>query len=129
MFDMYWYYSLNQPPFTPSAWVFQPAWAFLYLTIFVSIILFGFKKTEKNKIYGYILFFMQLILNFCWTPVFFLVHNIILALCILILLDFIVILTIMEFYKISKLSAVVLIPYLLWILFATYLNIGFYLLN
>ena len=129
MFDMNWYYSLNHPPLTPPSWVFQPAWTFLYLTIFVAFILFAFKKTSQNKSLGFGLFFIQLGLNLCWTPAFFLAHNMGLALVLLVLLDILVIWTILEFCKVSKASALIFLPYLLWILFATYLNTGFNYLN
>lgn len=126
---MNWYYSLSHPPLTPPSWVFQPAWTFLYITIFIAFILFAFKKTSKNKSLGFGLFFIQLGLNLCWTPVFFLAHNTGLALVILVLLDILVIWTIIEFCKVSKTSALIFLPYLLWILFATYLNVGFNYLN
>lgn len=129
MFDLNWYYNLNHPPLTLPSWVFQPAWAFLYLTIFIAFILFAFKKTPKNKTLGFALFFIQLSLNFCWTPAFFYAHNIGLGLAILILLDILVLWVIKEFYTVSKPSAIILLPYLLWIIFATYLNFGFSLLN
>lgn len=129
MLDLNWYYNLNHPPLTPPAWVFQPAWAFLYTTIFVAFILYAFKKTIKVKALGFALFFIQLLVNFCWTPAFFIMHNTGLALVILVLLDILVIWTIVEFYKVSKTSALLLLPYALWILFATYLNAGFHILN
>ena len=129
MFDLNWYYNLNHPPLTPPAWIFPPAWTFLYTTIFVSFILFTFKKTSKKKSFGFALFFLQLGLNLCWSPAFFLAHNIGLALVILVLLDILVLWTVTEFYKVSKTSAILFIPYFLWILFATYLNAGIHVLN
>ena len=129
MFDLNWYYNLNHPPLTPPSWVFQPAWAFLYTTIFVAFIIFAFKKTNRDKKLGYALFFIQLGVNFCWTPAFFYAHNTGLALVILVLLDILVIWMIKEFFKVSRTSAFIIIPYLLWILFATYLNFGIHLQN
>lgn len=129
MFDLNWYNTLNRPLFTPDAIVFQPAWTFLYLTIFVSFILFATKKTSYNKLWGYILFFAQLGLNLIWTPIFFYFHNIALALAVIVLMVILVFWNIAEFIRVSKTSGFLLIPYLMWILFATYLNAGFLVLN
>ena len=87
-----------------------------------------FSKSDNKKI-GYVCFFTQLILNFSWTPAFFIFKNIIVALIIIILLDIMIFFTIKEFAKVSRLSALFLVPYFLWVLFATYLNIGFLVLN
>lgn len=129
MIDLTWYYTLNQPPLNPPAYIFAPAWAALYTMIFISLVIFAVKRTDESKALGYVLFFSQMILNLAWSPIFFVFHNIVLALAILILLDILVYYNIREFYLISKKSAYFLIPYFLWILYATYLNIGFFALN
>ena len=128
MFNSLWYKSLIKPPFAPPDWIFAPAWAFLYSLIALSLILYILKPAE-NKTFGYIFFFVQLGLNLVWTPAFFGIKSILLALVLIILLDIFVILTIWKFYSVSKSSAFFLIPYLLWIIFATYLNIGYLILN
>ena len=128
MVDFIWYNSLITPPLTPPAWVFPQAWTFLYITIFLAFLMFLFSKSDNKKI-GYVCFFTQLILNFSWTPAFFIFKNIIVALIIIILLDIMIFFTIKEFAKVSRLSALFLVPYFLWVLFATYLNIGFLVLN
>ena len=129
MIDLNWYYSLNHPLFTPPSWFFAPAWTALYTMIFISLVLFTIKRTEQSKILGFVLFFIQIILNLGWTPVFFSFHRIGIAFVIIILLDIVVYFNILVFYKISKKSAYFLIPYFLWILFATYLNLGMFILN
>lgn len=128
MFKSVWYYNLIKPPFVPPNWIFPPVWSILYLTLFVALLLYVFKPSQ-NKKSGYIYFATQQILNLLWTPAFFYLKNIVLALIVIILLDIFVILTIKSFYKVSKISALILIPYLIWILFATYLNIGYLVLN
>ena len=128
MFKSVWYYNLLKPPFAPPNWIFSPVWSILYFTIFVALLLYIF-KLAPNKKSGYIYFIAQLIFNFLWTPIFFYLKNIILALIVIIFLDIFVVLTIKSFYKVSKISALILIPYLIWILFATYLNIGYLVLN
>ncbi len=129
MIDLNWYQTLNLPFLTPPAWIFQPAWVILYTLIFISLIIFASKLTEKSKLWGYVLFFAQLVLNFMWTPMFFGLHKILWALVIIILLDILVFYNIREFFIVSKKSAYFLIPYFLWIIFATYLNAGILILN
>lgn len=129
MFGMTWYKTLTHPPLTPPAWVFAPAWAILYLLIFLSFIAYGLKPYNGSKSWGFALFFIQMFLNLLWSPIFFYFHNIGLALAIVVVMDILVILNIIEFYKVSKTSAFLLIPYFLWILFASYLNAGFFILN
>ena len=128
MFKSVWYYNLTKPPLAPPDWIFPPVWSILYFSMLVALLLYLFKPSQ-NKKSGYIYFIAQLILNFLWTPTFFYLQNIVLALIVIILLDIFVILTIKSFYKVSKISGVILIPYLIWILFATYLNIGYLVLN
>ena len=128
MFKSVWYYNLQKPLFAPPNWIFPPVWSILYFTMFAALLLYIFKPAQ-NKISGYIYFATQLTLNLLWTPSFFYLKNIVLALIVIIFLDIFVILTIKSFYKVSKISGLILIPYLIWILFATYLNIGYLLLN
>ena len=129
MYNSVWFNSLTKPFLNPPSKIFPPVWTILYALIFVSLALFIFAKSDNSKRKGYIFFTVQILLNLLWSPVFFLRHNIGLALFIVILLDIFVILTIRNFYKSSKLAAILLIPYLLWIIFATYLNFAYYLLN
>ena len=129
MFNSTWYNSLVQPPLKPPAWFFSPVWTILYILIAISFVLYTKKITNKSKNWGYILFFTQLLMNLAWTPAFFGVQNIGLALIIVVLLDILVFFNIIEFFKISKPAAYFLIPYFIWILFATYLNIAYLVLN
>lgn len=128
MFKSVWYYNLTKPPLAPPDWIFSPVWSILYFSMLVALLLYLFKSAQ-NKKSGYIYFITQLFLNLLWTPAFFYLQNIVLALIVIILLDIFVILTIKSFYKVSKISCLILIPYLVWILFATYLNIGYLVLN
>jgi len=129
MIDLNWYQALNHPFLTPPAWIFQPAWVVLYTLIFISLILYITKRTDKTKVLGYVLFCTQIIFNVAWVPVFFTFHNILLALAVIILLDILVFFNIKEFFLVSSKAAYFLMPYFFWILFATYLTVGFLLLN
>lgn len=129
MFNSLWFDSLNKPFFAPPSWIFSPMWTILYLMMFVALLLFVFKKTDISKTNGYLYFIIQLILNFIWSPIFFYMHNIAFALIVLLLLDIFVFLTIKKFFQVSRLAAWLLVPYFVWILFATYLNVGYFFLN
>ena len=128
MFKSFWYYGLLKPPLTPPDWVLVPVWSVLYFTMFAAALLYIFKPAENKEI-GYVCFILQLIFNLLWTPAFFYMQNIGLALAVIIFLDIFVFLTIKKFYSVSKLSGLILIPYFIWILFATYLNFGYLILN
>lgn len=129
MYNSVWYENLSRPIFSPPNWVFIPVWTILYTTILVALVKYVNTKTSKNKNKGYVYFIIQLLLNFIWSPVFFQLKNIGFALIVIVFLDIFVYLTIKEFHSISKFAGQILIPYFLWVLFATYLNIGYFILN
>ena len=129
IFDFNWYNELNKPLLSPPSQIFTPVWGFLYLTIITALIIYVLTPTIKKKTYGYIYFGLQMVLNLLWTPSFFALKNILLALVIVILMDIFIFLTIKEFYDINKPSGILLIPYFLWSVFATYLTAGYLVLN
>ena len=128
MFNSEWYNNLTKPMFSPPNSVYSPVWAVLYVMIFSSLLVYILAPSQDKK-WGYIFFTIQLLLNFLWSSAFFGMQNIALALVVILLLDTFVLLTIREFYSASKISGMLLIPYLIWIIFATYLNIGYFVLN
>ncbi len=128
MFNSIWYHSLIKPEFAPPNWIFTPVWIILYITIFTSLVLY-YLADASDKRTGYTFFYTQLLLNLIWAPVFFGLKNILLAFVIIILLDIFVFLTIRKFYSVSKPAGILLVPYLTWISFATYLNGTYYVLN
>ena len=129
MYSSVWYDSLINPWMSPPAYIFGPAWAFLYILIFLSLFIYIFSKNGLEKRTGYIIFGIQIFLNFIWSPVFFYFHNLSLAFIIIVLLDIFILLNIIEFKRVSNISAYLLIPYMIWVIFATYLNFGFLILN
>ena len=123
-----WFAILNHPPGRPPNWVFGPVWTVLYLMIGASFALIWHRrKLGWNK--PTLFFSAQLLFNLSWTPVFFGLHQIGIALVIIILMSIFIVLTIRELLKFSKPTALLLVPYLLWVSFATYLNAGYALLN
>ena len=123
-----WYAGLVKPAFNPPSWVFGPVWAILYLLMGVALWLI-WKSDSPQKIKAIWLFAAQLVLNAIWLPVFFGLHSVGDALAIIVLLWAAIVLTIFVFAKISKTAAYLLIPYILWVSFALYLNYSIWVLN
>lgn len=124
-----WYQYLNKPFFSPPSYIFAIVWPILYILMALSLFLFLKNGLKRGKIIPLTIFIVQLILNLMWSPVFFGLHNMKLAFVIILLMIILTIIITFYFYRFSKTSAILLIPYLLWICFALYLNYGFILLN
>ncbi len=122
-----WYSLLNKPSFNPPDWIFAPVWTTLYLMMTVAIWTFWHNKNRNmNTIYIY---FIHLILNTTWSVVFFVFHNMVLALIVLITLIALIINLILRFKRVNMLSLYLMIPYLLWCCFALILNGSLIILN
>ena len=129
MKNIEWFDSLNKPFLTPPDWLFTPVWIVLYIMIASSLFIFLSSGITKEKHIPLVFFFTQLALNLAWSPVFFGMQNITGAFIIIIFMYIFLILTIITFFKHSKTASLLLIPYLLWISFAAYLNFGYLVLN
>ena len=122
-----WYSQLIKPTFNPPDWIFAPVWTTLYLMMTVSIWFFWHSKNRNmNTVYIY---FIHLIFNTTWSIIFFVFHNILLALIVLIILILLIIILIVRFKRVNLLSAYLMIPYLLWCCFALILNMSLLILN
>ncbi len=124
-----WYSHLNKPIFNPPNWIFGPVWTTLYLLMGISLFLVLEKKLKIQKNFLLILFSVQLLLNFLWSVMFFAWHLPTLALVDIALLWISITLLIVDFWKFSKIASVILIPYLLWVSFASVLNLWVAILN
>lgn len=124
-----WYAQLNKPSFLPPNEVFGPTWSVLYVAIGVSLFLVWITKGDKSFIKTYLPFYIQLALNAIWSIVFFGLHLPWLGCVVIISLVATIIWTILVFKNYSKVSAWILVPYLAWVLFATYLTFGVAILN
>lgn len=122
-----WYVYLNKPSFNPPNYLFGPVWTLLYILMGISFYLI-INKPKVNWLLVSI-FITQLILNFFWSFIFFNAHNLGLALVEIIILWASILTMIILFYKINKWAAILNIPYLLWVSFATLLNYSIYSLN
>ena len=119
-FDKEWYRTLNRSSLTPPNWTFGVVWPILYGMIIVSG--FTYFTSERVTTLGIILYLTQWILNLSWSPLFFGQKQLCISLGVIIGLVSTVLLTMYEFQKSSAISAYLLVPYLLWISFASYLN-------
>ena len=125
-----WYAELVKPWFTPPAWIFGPVWIALYLLMGVALYLVWNRGFHKNGIQQAVeLFLLQLLLNIGWSIIFFGLHSPLAAFLEIIILWFLITETILAFYKVDKLAAKLLLPYLLWVSFAALLNFYFWRLN
>lgn len=115
------YQDLNKPPLSPPGIIFPIIWTILYIIMGYSF----YKQNEQNKT----IYYTQLIVNGLWSIIFFVFKWYLLATIWIILLIILVIIMIKNFYKENKLSGLINIPYLLWLLFALYLSFSVYLLN
>jgi len=124
-----WYLTLQKPSFNPPSWIFSPVWTTLYLLMGISLYLVWAKKTKTKKTTAYWAFGIQLGLNALWSMMFFGLKSPTLAFANIIALLAAMIVTTIKFYKISKTSAYLFIPYILWVSFATILNLAIVILN
>ncbi len=146
-----WYRNLDKPALTPPAWMFGPVWTLLFVLMGVSLYLVWSKNwvvnTEKteaklwnplsqklwtgswSRINIISIFCLQLILNVLWSVIFFRIHSPAWAFFELLMLWFAILFTIINFYRVSRAAAYLLIPYILWVSFAGVLNYFLWTLN
>ena len=122
-----WYSNLIQPSFSPPDWIFAPVWTTLYILMTIAIWIIWHSKKKENKIIH--LYIAHLFLNATWSIVFFIFHKIFLAVIILIILILFIIILMVKFKQINMFSYYLMIPYLLWCVFALILNTSLLFLN
>jgi tryptophan-rich sensory protein len=125
-----WYSALEKPPGVPPNTVFGPVWTALYSMMGISLALIWHRVEpglQKKQAFG--LFLAQLILNLAWSPVFFGLHWMGVALIIIIALLLLLPCAIIKIRSADKLAGRLLIPYAIWVGYATYLNAGYWWLN
>lgn len=124
------YGSMNKPPLSPPAWVFPVAWTILYLMMgLASYFVFVSESSSRSKGIALTLYVVQLAMNFMWSIVFFNWGYYLFAFVWLIIMWGLVIFCTAQFREISRLAVGLMIPYILWLTFAAYLNLGTYILN
>ncbi len=124
-----WYSTINKPSFNPPNSIFGPVWTGLYLLMGIAMFIVWKSSSDgirsnTTQIYG-----VQLILNFAWSFMFFYFHRPDWAFVNIVLLWLAIVYTIFTFYKVRKVAAYLLIPYILWVSFASVLNAAIWKLN
>ena len=117
------YQTLYQPPLAPPGWLFPIVWTILFILMGVAAYLV-YMSDSPDKDTALRLYLIQLVVNVGWSVIFFILNAYLLAFTWLLLLFFLVYLTTKEFYKINKTAGYLLIPYLLWIIYAGYINLA-----
>lgn len=120
---------VEKPPLSPPAWLFPVVWTILYVLMGIALYLVVTTKTMDNKTPALISFGVQLFFNFFWSIIFFNAQAYLFAFIWLLLLWVAIVVNIYFFNKINTTSAKLLIPYLVWVTFAGYLNLSIYILN
>lgn len=124
------YQELSAPPFSPPAWLFPVVWTILYAVMGTSAyIVYRFEDAGDLRIPALGIYIAQLAVNFSWSIIFFRFRALTLAALTAVLLVILVGAMIVSFRRVSKLAAYMNIPYLMWSIFASYLAIGFRILN
>lgn len=125
-----WYVLLQKPSFAPPSWIFGPVWTILYAFLGLSLALVLQNDWKRSATLSAIkVFGLQLVLNFLWSLLFFGLKSPVLGLIDIVLLWLSILWTIVLFFRLSRWSAYLLVPYFLWVSFAAILNIGFVILN
>ncbi len=129
-----WYAGLIKPAFNPPSWIFGPVWTLLYALMGIAAFLVWDRGRTRPALRrmaraALVIFIMQLALNVAWSAIFFGAHSPAGAFADIVLLWFAILWTIIAFARISRPAAYLLVPYLLWVSFAAYLNYAIWMLN
>ncbi len=125
-----WYAALEKPSFTPPNWLFAPAWITLYVLMAVAAFLVwrqGFAREGVRC--ALIVFLVQLVLNALWSVVFFGLHSPLYGMVVILALWVAILVTIIKFFRLSVAAGSLMLPYILWVSFASALNIAIWVLN
>jgi tryptophan-rich sensory protein len=126
-----WYYHvLQRPSWNPPDWLFPPAWTLLFILMGTALYLVVMQGIENKPVKSALAVFgVQLLLNLGWSALFFGLHSPLFALVDIVLLWLAIVLTIVKFRAVSPLAGNLLIPYILWVSFASFLNFTIWQLN
>ena len=124
-----WYTTLNKPSFNPPNWIFAPVWTILFIMIGISFYIAWSKGFLTRKWIPISIYALNLLLNLLWSLLFFGLKTPLISFIEIIALWIVIVVNIIIFYKISKVSGILMIPYLLWVSFASVLNYSIYQLN
>lgn len=125
-----WYSTLSKPSWSPPNWLFGPVWTTLYILMGIALFLVWREGLDRNDVrFALLIFALQLVLNLLWSIVFFSYHALFGSFILIMLLWIAILANIFAFYIISRPAGLLLVPYILWVSIASYLNYSVYLLN
>lgn len=125
-----WYASLAKPSWAPPNWLFGPVWTILYILIGIALFLVWKEGISRKDVKLAIsVFVVQLVLNVLWSVIFFSYNSLLGGLVVVIILWIAILANIIFFYRVSKPAGLLLVPYIVWVSIASYLNYSVYLLN
>ena len=125
-----WYVNINKPSFNPPNWIFGPVWSILYTMMGIAAGVVWHQGIERPEVKAALYVFVsQIILNATWSIIFFGMKNPMFAFIEIIILLILIGICIFRFYKIKKIAAYLMIPYMLWVSFASVLNYCIMVLN
>ncbi len=124
------YLKYEKPPLLPPAWLFPVVWVILYAAMGTAAYLISSSDAENyNKGKALVLYWIQLALNFSWSIIFFRFEALWMAAAVILILLAMIIVMMIRFYKIRPIAGKIIIPYVLWVAFASYLNIASAVIN
>lgn len=122
--------TLNKPPLSPPGWIFPVVWTILYLAMgLASHLIYKADAPQYKKNSALLFYGLQLFFNFFWSIIFFGWEMYLFAFIWILVLWLLIIITTVKFWDINKTAGYLMVPYLLWVTFAAYLNLGIYILN
>ena len=125
-----WYAALEKPFFNPPNWLFAPAWITLYLLMGIAAFLIWRQGLGQKEVRAaLIIFLVQLVLNALWSVVFFGLQSPFYGMVVILALWVAILLTILRFFKLSTAAGALLLPYIVWVSFASALNVSIWVLN
>lgn len=117
-----WFEALQKPGFMPPGWAFGLVWPILYVMLGIALALILQEHPTRRRRQALILFFVQLALNYAWSPLFFAAHRIELALVTIVAIFVLAALAAFQFWKMRRVAGLLMLPYLAWLCFAAALN-------
>lgn len=125
-----WYSALSKPSWAPPNWLFGPVWTTLYILMGIALFLVWREGLNRRDVrFALLIFAVQLILNLLWSIVFFTYHSLFGSFIVIMLLWIAILANIIAFSIISKAAGLLLVPYIVWVSIASYLNYSVYILN
>lgn len=124
-----WFATLKKPIFAPPNWLFAPAWTLLYIMMGIAFYLIWQQGYSVKLRLAFAVYALQLILNLLWSLFFFGLHSPLLGFADIVILWIVVLINIILFYRLRRAAGLLLIPYILWLTFASVLNLSIVLLN